>query len=121
VTQRDWQAFAPLAVTAGICEELLFRGYLVWFLTPWLGLWGAAGLSVVSFGVAHGYQGPTFAVRAFLAGAVMGGLALLTGSVLPGMVLHAVVDLAGGYAGYRALRETPAPAPTASPEGGTVA
>ena len=107
-TPREWRWFQPLAVTAGIGEELLFRGYLVWVLTPWLGLWGAAGLSVAIFGVAHSYQGPSFAVRAFLAGVVMGALALVTGSVLPGMALHALVDLAGGYAGYVVMRQEPA-------------
>jgi membrane protease YdiL (CAAX protease family) len=106
-TARDWRWFAPLAVTAGICEELLFRGYLVWLLTPWLGLGGAAATSVVIFGVAHGYQGVTFGVRAFLAGIAMAALALATGSVLPGMVLHALVDLVGGRAGYLAMREEP--------------
>jgi membrane protease YdiL (CAAX protease family) len=107
-TAAEWSWFRPLAVTAGICEELLFRGYLVWVLTPFLGLWGAAGLSVVIFGVAHGYQGVQFAARAFLAGVVMGALALVTGSVLPGMLLHALVDLVGGYAGYLVMRAEPA-------------
>jgi membrane protease YdiL (CAAX protease family) len=116
-TSAEWQAFTPLAVTAGICEEVLFRGYLVWLLTPWLGLYGAAGVSMVIFGVAHSYQGPSFALRAFLAGVVMGALALVTGSVLPGIVLHAIVDMAGGYLGHVALREEPAVA-TPSAEGG---
>ena len=60
---------------------------------------------MVIFGVAHGYQGPSFAVRAFFAGVVMGALALATGSVVPSMVLHALVDLAGGYAGFMAMRD----------------
>ncbi len=107
-TRLEWRWFTPLAVTAGICEELLFRGYLVWVLGAWLGVWVAASISVVSFGLAHAYQGRQFGVRAFLAGVVMGALALATGSVLPGMVLHAVVDLTGGYAGYLALRAEPA-------------
>ena len=106
-TAAEWSEFRPLAVTAGICEELLFRGYLVWVLTPMLGLLGAAGLSVAIFGVAHGYQGVQFAARAFLAGVVMGALALATGSVLPGMLLHALVDLVGGYAGYLVMRAEP--------------
>lgn len=118
-TPGEWQAFTPLAVTAGICEEVLFRGYLVWLLTPWLGLYGAAGVSMLIFGLAHSYQGPSFALRAFLAGVVMGALALVTGSVLPGIVLHALVDLAGGYAGYTALREEPGGATSA--EGGETA
>jgi len=102
---REWRLFQPLAVTAGVCEELLFRGYLVWVLTPWLGVYGAALASVVIFGLAHSYQGIAFAPRAFAAGVGMALMALLTGSVIPGMLLHAAVDLGGGYAAYLALAE----------------
>jgi membrane protease YdiL (CAAX protease family) len=102
---REWQLFQPLAVTAGVCEELLFRGYLVWILSPWLGVYGAALASVVMFGLAHSYQGIAFAPRAFAAGVAMALLALVTGSVIPGMLLHAAVDLGGGYAAYLALAE----------------
>lgn len=65
---------------------------------------------MVIFGIAHGYQGVQFATRAFFAGVVMGALALVTGSVLPGMLLHALVDLVGGYAGYLVMRAEPADA-----------
>lgn len=103
-TREEYVWFRPLAVTAGICEEFLFRGYLVWVLATWIGLWGAAGVSMVIFGLAHSYQGRTFAARAFLAGVGMGLLALATGSVLPGMVLHAAIDLAGGWISHNVLQ-----------------
>lgn len=108
----EWLSFAPLAVTAGICEEILFRGYLVWVLAPWVGPYPAAFASIAIFGLAHSYQGRAFAPKAFAAGAVMGILALLTGSILPGIVLHALVDLAGGYVAHLALRD---PEPVATP------
>ncbi len=102
-TREEYAWFRPLAVTAGICEEFLFRGYLVWVLAAWIGVWAAAGVSMVIFGLAHSYQGRTFAVRALLAGIGMGLLALATGSVLPGMALHAGIDLAGGWITHRVL------------------
>ena len=104
-TAAEYRLFRPLCVTAGFCEELLYRGYLVWVLQHWLGLWGAAGVSMVMFGLAHAYQGVQFGVRAFFAGAVMGLLALATGSLLPGMVLHALIDLGSGWITYMAMRE----------------
>jgi len=103
-TPAEFRLFVSLCFTAGICEELLFRGYLVWVLQPWLGLWTAAGVSMVVFGLAHAYQGLEFGVRAFAAGAVMGVLALATGSILPGMALHALVDLGSGWITYSAIR-----------------
>ncbi len=104
-TTGEMRLFVPLSITAGICEEWLFRGYLVWVLTPWLGLLGAAGASMVVFGLAHGYQGGTFGTRAFAAGVVMGLIALVTRSILPGMALHALVDLGSGYVTHVAMRE----------------
>jgi membrane protease YdiL (CAAX protease family) len=104
----EFRLFVPLSLTAGICEELLFRGYLVWVLQHWIGLWPAAGVSMVLFGLAHSYQGVKFGVRAFYAGVGMGLLALVTGSLLPGMALHALIDLGSGWITYMAMRESPA-------------
>jgi membrane protease YdiL (CAAX protease family) len=103
-TPGEYRLFNPLAVTAGICEELLYRGYLVWVLQHWLPLWVAAGASMVLFGFAHVYQGAKYGLRAFGGGVVMGVLALVTRSLLPGMVLHALIDLAGGWITYMAMR-----------------
>ena len=100
----EWAWFRPLAVTAGICEELMFRGYLVWMLTPWLGVWGAAAVSALTFGFGHSYQGIKYAPRAFAAGIGLQLLALLSGSILPGILLHALIDLGSGYVTYRAMQ-----------------
>jgi membrane protease YdiL (CAAX protease family) len=96
--------FVAVSVTAGVCEELLFRGFLVWTLAPWCGVFGAAAISVVLFGFAHAYLGVSGCVRATLLGAVFGALALLTRSILPCMALHAIVDLGSGAVAYALLR-----------------
>ena len=106
-TPGELRLFAPLCFTAGFCEELLYRGYLVWALRPAIGLYPAAAVSMVMFGLAHSYQGARFGLRAFYAGVAMGVLALVTRSVVPGMVLHALVDLAGGWITYQAMNAPP--------------
>ena len=103
-TLGEVRLFMPLSVTAGICEEFLFRGYLVWVLAFWIGVIPAAIVSMVIFGLGHGYQGGKFGFRAFSAGVAMGILALVTRSILPGMLLHAVIDLGGGWVTYAAMR-----------------
>lgn len=103
-TAAELRLFVLLSFTAGICEELLFRGYLVWVLRSWIGLGPAAAASMILFGVAHAYQGLKFGIRAFLAGVVVGSLALVTGSILPGMALHALVDLSSGWLTYSVSR-----------------
>jgi len=102
-TPGEFRWFVPLAVTAGICEEFLFRGYLVWVLAFWMGVVPAAIVSMVVFGLAHGYQGGTFGLRAFGVGVALGILALVTRSVLPGMLVHGAIDLVSGWITYAAV------------------
>ena len=104
-TRAEHRGFRVLAVTAGICEELLYRGFLVWALQPWLTLWGAAGVSAALFGLGHAYQGRADGIRATITGATLGAIALITSSIIPGMVIHTLVDLGGGAAGYALLAD----------------
>jgi len=102
-TRGEFRLFMPLAVTAGICEEFLFRGYLVWVLAAWIGVLPAAIASMVLFGLGHGYQGGKFGFRAFGVGVVLGVMALVTRSLLPGILLHAAIDLGSGWITYLAM------------------
>jgi membrane protease YdiL (CAAX protease family) len=113
-TAREQGWFLALSVTAGFCEELLYRGYLPWFFAPWLGSVGAMVLVVVLFGLGHAYQGRTGAVRATLAGAFMAALVLITDSLIPAMIVHALIDIGSGTIGYWLLREYPELAITAA-------
>ena len=92
-TERRW--IPVLALTAGFCEELLYRGFLTWILARWVGWWPAAALSAVAFAVAHAYQGRSGIVRTGIVGVLMTVVVQLTGSLLPAMALHAIIDLGG--------------------------
>lgn len=113
-TLAEHRWFQVVSVTAGICEELLFRGFLVWALRPWLGLWGAAAAAAILFGLGHTYLGRAGFTRATIAGVVFGLIALITGSLVPGIILHALADLQSGMVGWAAFREDVAAA-TAQP------
>lgn len=104
-TRGRW-AWAGLSVTAGITEEITYRGLLtlvVMTLAPTLPMTGLVAVLAVLFGVAHWYQGRSGMVVTGLAGAGLAVLYLATGSLLVPMVLHVLMDL-------RALLLTP-PAP----------
>ena len=106
VTVREAREFRAVAITAGICEEVLSRGYLLWYLQS-LGLGrGAVVVAIVAFGLAHAFQGIRGIVGTGITGAVFMGLYLLTGSIVAPIVLHATVDLANGVMAYRALQHT---------------
>jgi uncharacterized protein len=96
-TPEEMRAFRWIALTAGVCEELLFRGFLIWAIAHWMPVWAAAIVALIIFTLAHLYQGTARALAGVVvAAAVMTVLFLMSGSLLPGMLLHFVVDLAGG-------------------------
>lgn len=109
-SEYRWWCFG-VSIAAGICEELLYRGFLVWVLQAWIGLWGAALASAIAFGAAHAYQGKDVA-RPAAVGALLQGLALVTGSILPGIVAHAMLDVMSS--GYTVVRDSALAVPTAS-------
>jgi membrane protease YdiL (CAAX protease family) len=85
-----------VSLTAGLCEEILFRGFLIRFLhegAPALPIWGALAVSCLCFGLGHAYQGAKGVVNTTIAGLGFGLLFLLSGSLVPGIVLHALIDL----------------------------
>ena len=97
VTRIERIAFAGLSVTAGFCEEFLFRGFLLVTLATATGsvVLGVA-LSTVVFGWVHAYQQPAGAARAGMLGAVLAVPAVVAESVVPSMIAHTAIDLVGG-------------------------
>lgn len=93
-TERRWWVF--LCITAGVCEETLYRGFLLHYLHafPWtLNLTLALLISSVIFGLAHLYGGIGGVIGSAIAGVIFGLLFILTGSLLLPMILHATLDL----------------------------
>jgi uncharacterized protein len=92
--ERRW--FALVAITAGVCEEVLYRGFLIHYfreLPVSIGLIGALILSSCVFGFAHLYQGAVGIVQTTILGAIFGLIFIVTGSLLLPMILHALIDL----------------------------
>ena len=94
-TPRERWLFAGVALSAGICEEIVYRGWLLFALHRELALTGSAALVVaaVLFGLAHSYQGPLGVLSATLAGVLMCVLYVASGTLLVPMALHALIDL----------------------------
>ncbi len=75
-----------LALVPALCEELLFRGFLLSGVGPALGKWGGILLTAAIFGVFHFFVF-RFTVTAGL-GVVLGYLCWQSRSVLPGILAH---------------------------------
>lgn len=107
-TRAEMNLFTAVSITAGFCEEFLFRGFFIWALTPWLGWWGAAALSLAVFAGWHAYQGWQGVVRTGIAGLILTASLVVFSSVWPGIVLHAILDIGMGAIAYLALRDNSA-------------
>jgi uncharacterized protein len=104
-TETEMYWFAGVSLTAGFCEEFLFRGYFIWALTPWLGWWGAAALSLLIFASGHAYQGRNGVIRTGIVGLIFTLVVALLESLWPAIVLHFLLDLGMGIIAWLALRE----------------
>jgi uncharacterized protein len=94
-----------LSVTAGFCEEFMFRGYLQKQLFAWTGSVPVATvLQGVVFGFGHLYQGWKGVITISVYGMLFGALAIVRKSLRPGMMQHATQDSITGIAVYLLLR-----------------
>jgi membrane protease YdiL (CAAX protease family) len=89
--------FVLLSVSAGLFEEIIFRGYLQRQLGA-LGQNAVIGIvaSGAIFGLAHGYQGGRMMVAIGIFGIFFGIMAYLRKSLRPGMMAHAIQDSIAG-------------------------
>ena len=89
--------WVALSVTAGICEETIFRGYLQRQLVAWTRS-APAGviLSALLFGAGHIYQGTKATVVIGVYGLLFGILAEARQNLRPGMMVHAWHDAITG-------------------------
>jgi uncharacterized protein len=105
-TNQEAAIFCVLAVTAGICEEFLYRGFVFGALThSSIPVWAVLLISSVLFGLAHAYQGPGGMLGTLILGTVFGFVRILYDSLVPVVLWHAAVDLVAGFAGKRYLIE----------------
>src|SRR5262249_45967354 len=109
-TMLETIPYLALAMTAGLCEEFLYRGFVMATLRR-LGLaaWIVVLISAFMFGLAHLYQGRGGLVSTSLIGIVFGAARIAYHSLVPVIFWHTAVDAVAGIAGPRYLlhREGP--------------
>lgn len=97
--------FLMLVLTAGFCEEVIFRGYLQRQFTA-LTQAAAGGILLqgIAFGAGHGYQGWRYMLLIAVFGTLFGLLAYWRRSLRPGMLAHALQDGIAGTLGRHFMR-----------------
>ena len=102
--ERRW--FLGVSFNAGVTEEVIFRGYLIWYLGHMFGLLTAAAIAALWFALAHAYQGLKQIPGILTVSVVAVFLYIYTESLLVPMVFHFVLDaLQGHYVTIRHQRK----------------
>ena len=117
-TPREFGLFYLVSLSAGIAEELTYRGLLFTLLAALLGSWwGSALVASALFGIVHLFQGWRSAGIAALMGLREHLVVGLTGTLFVAMVVHALHDaVTGTVIGRRAGREEAEAPPAPTPE-----
>jgi membrane protease YdiL (CAAX protease family) len=101
--------YLALAITAGLCEEFIYRGFAMAVLAH-VGLraWTVVLISSVLFGLAHSYQGRGGIVMTLVVGTILGTSRIAYDCLVPAIFWHSAVDVVAGTVGPRYLTRPPA-------------
>lgn len=92
----DLLVWFALCISAGVCEEILFRGYLMRQFSFGGKAWIGVVISSLIFGASHGYEGWSRMLLLSVLGALLCLLYLKSRSLRPGMIAHAWQDIFAG-------------------------
>lgn len=93
--ESDRWLWAALSISAGFCEEFVYRGYLQQQFERLTGRLSIALLAqAVLYSLAHAALPWQIMVVVLFLGLLFGGLAATQRSLVPGMMLHAAMNLA---------------------------
>lgn len=84
---NTWKVFLVMALTPGICEELLFRGFMIRFFEKY-GAKMAIIISALLFAAFH--LDPFRFLPVFLLGLLLGYLTIRSGSIINSMLSHTI-------------------------------
>lgn len=98
-THAEVVSWIVMAITAGVCEETIFRGYLQQQLLGWTRSAAAAILlQGIVFGVCHAYQNWKHVLLISVWGWTFGLFAWLRRGLRPNVLAHAAIDIFSGLA-----------------------
>jgi membrane protease YdiL (CAAX protease family) len=99
LNESGWSDLALISLSAGVGEEMLFRGVLQVSITAWLqssigAPWGlpcGVGIASLLFGACYPISVPYVVIAAIL-GLYLGAVWIMTGNLLTVMITHALYD-----------------------------
>ncbi len=95
-TRHEARLFRGVSISAGVGEEIYYRGFLLWYLTQSMSLLWAIAATSALFGLAHVMHGVQATLRSTAMGVLLAGLYVFSGTLWASMLLHTAVDLSSG-------------------------
>jgi uncharacterized protein len=100
-TWQDYRHFIFLAIAAGVCEEIIFRGFLMNYVqqsmvnSEFRNLVTLV-LPALAFSLGHIYQGIQSVFKIFAISLLFGAVYMYSGSLYIVIVIHVAIDLLSG-------------------------
>ena len=91
-------AFTPFA---GFGWEILYRGFLLWWLTPLVGIAAAVVIASLAYGLAHGWKSHAHGLGSIVSAFLFTLGYALTGSLWWLIAIHTALPVVGLIAGWR--------------------
>ncbi|MFD1206283.1 CPBP family intramembrane glutamic endopeptidase [Sporosarcina contaminans] len=96
VTRIEKKVWNAVSLTAGVTEEIIYRGFLLFaftYLFPTMSIWIIIIICSLLFGLGHTYQGFIKGVlRTTIFGVIFSILFIGMGSIIPLIILHFLID-----------------------------
>jgi membrane protease YdiL (CAAX protease family) len=99
--QSQLRSWWLVSLTAGFCEEFIYRAFVLWLLGLYLSPLLALLVMALLFGIGHRYQGREGIWMTAALGLFMGIIYLHTDTLWIAALAHAVIDASHGWAAYR--------------------
>ena len=102
----DWFGFLLSVALLGSGWEILYRGYLLWVLSPLIGTIGAVAVAALAYGLGHGFKNRGQQIGNVASAFVFTIAYAATHSLWWLIVVHVALPLSAAL-GYWAMRPTP--------------
>ncbi|MFZ1750781.1 MAG: CPBP family intramembrane glutamic endopeptidase [Saprospiraceae bacterium] len=107
----EYRHYIFLAFAAGICEEIIFRGFLINYMAHLLGdipysYIIAIIIPSVVFAISHLYQGWWAVIKIFIIAILLGLIYFYSASLLWVIIIHIAIDLISGLVGILGPKST---------------
>ena len=101
-SKREFIWFNLLSLSAGICEEIIFRLFIFSYLLENTNLAIAFILTNIIFAITHVGSGKQHILSAFILGLLFTAIYYFTSNIWLSMILHSAIDISAGFLGYYA-------------------